>query len=210
MSLDTPRLRTRLILASLLAAALCGLAGCGGSGSSGFDAVPSESQAIEQAIDADTCTSFQGKSFCASGVKATGTFRGALIKIQDPQTPLTCAARPISEKCTVPLAFTTEGFNQPTSLLAAVAETEAGPWQLTQVTVTDVPGEANSPQDGRIVSIAVPGQPQASEPTPVIAAVLVFAGDVPGDLPPIAEHLDDFAGVDLVYVSQRLQVFVPR
>jgi hypothetical protein len=61
----------------------------------------------------------------------------------------------------------------------------------------------------RVVSIAVPGRTDASEPTPLIAAVLVYDGTPPEQLPASAEHLADF-GVDLVYVSQRLEIVVPR
>ena len=203
MNIEMPRIRTGLIAASLLAA-LLGLAGCGGSGSSGFDVVPSEARAIGHVIDAGDCTDFEGQTFCASGVEATGPFEGALVKIQPKQEPLVCEGVAISEKCTAPLAFTTEGFNEPTSLLAAVSESEAGPWQLAAVTVTE--HVAGSPLT---VSIAVPGRTDVSAPTPLIAAVLVYGGAPPENLPPISPRLADF-GVDLVYVSQRLEIVVPR
>ncbi len=134
----TPRLRNALLAASLLVASALGLAGCGGSGSSGFDAVASEALAVQHVIDAGDCAQFQDQTFCASGVEAPGgPFRGALVKIMPQKTPLVCEGVPISEKCTAPLAFTTEGLPGPTSLLAAVSETEAGPWKLAAVTVTD-------------------------------------------------------------------------
>lgn len=202
MNTEMPRIRTGLIAASVLAALL--LAGCGGSGSSGFDAVGSEARAIGHVIDAGDCTDFQGQTFCASGVEATGTFEGALVKIQPQDEPLVCEGVPISEKCTAPLAFTTEGFTAPTSLLAAVSESEAGPWQLAAVTVAEhVDGGP------RTVSIAVPGRTDASAPTPLIAAVLVYSGVAPENLPAVSPALADF-GVDLVYVSQRLEIVVPR
>jgi hypothetical protein len=208
MTTEMRRIRTGLIAASLLAAMLCSVAGCGGSGSSGFDAVPSEASAIQHVIDAGDCTDFDGQTFCASGAKATGMFKGALVKIQDHPEPLVCDGNgdlgAIDEKCTVPLAFTTEGFDHPSSLLAAVSETEGGPWTLvnlaTDESVTDGP---------RTVSIDVPARTDATVPTPLIAAVMVFDGQPPTDLPAVSAHLADF-GVDLVYVSPRLQVVVPR
>ena len=202
MNIEMPRIRTGLIAASVLAALL--LAGCGGSGSSGFDVIPSEARAIGHVIDAGDCTDFEGQTFCASGVEATGPFEGALVKIQPKQEPLVCEGVAISKKCTAPLAFTTEGFNEPTSLLAAVSESEAGPWQLAAVTVME--HVAGSPLT---VSIAVPGRTDASAPTPLIAAVLVYGGAPPKNLPPISPRLADF-GVDLVYISQRLEIVVPR
>jgi hypothetical protein len=111
---------------------------------------------------------------------------------------------PVSEKCTASLAFTTEGFTAPTSVLAAVSESEAGPWQLAAVTVDDrVDG---SP---RTVSIAVPGRTDTTTPTPLIAAVLVYEGVPPADLPVVSPRLADL-GVDLVFVSPRLEIVVPR
>ena len=204
MRIDMRRLGTGLLAASLLAVMLVGLAGCGGSGSSGFDVVPSEATAIGHVIDAGDCTDFEGQTFCASGAMAPGPFVGALVKIQPQEEPLVCEGVLISEKCTAPLAFTTEGFMEPTSLLAAVSETEAGPWQLVPVTIDErVDGGP------RTVSIAVPGHTDESKPTPLIAAVLVYSGAPPADLPEIVAHLSDF-GVDLVYVSQRLEIVVPR
>jgi hypothetical protein len=204
MNIEMPRIRTGLIAASLLAAMLVGVAGCGGSGSSGFDVVPSEARAIEHVIDAGDCTDFQGQTFCASGATATGPFQGALVKIQPQEKPLVCEGVLISEKCTAPLAFTTQGLSGPTSLLAAVSETEAGPWQLVPVSVDDHVGAGP-----RTVSIAVQGQTDQSAPTPLIAAVLIYKGLSPENLPAISPQLTDF-GVDLVYVSQRLEIVVPR
>jgi hypothetical protein len=205
MNIEMSRIRTGLVAASLLAAMLIGLAGCGGSGSSGFDVVPSEASAIGHVIDAGDCTDFHGQTFCASGALATGSFQGALVKIQPQDEPLVCEGVPISEKCTAPLAFTTQGFTEPTSLLAAVSETEAGPWQLAPVTVAEhVDGSG-----ARTVSIAVPGRTDASAPTPLIAAVLVYSGAPPENLPLTSPQLAAL-GVDLVYVSQRLEIVVPR
>lgn len=206
MKSEMHRLRNGSIAASLLAAVLLALAGCGGSGSSGFDAVASESRAIQHVIDAGDCTEFGGQTFCASGVEATGPFEGALVKIQPQEEPLVCEGLPISEKCTAPLAFTTEGFDQPTSLLAAVSENEDGPWELAAVEVNEHLDGIGGP---RVVSIAVPGRTDTSQPTPLIAAVLVYGGTAPENLPATAAHLSDF-GVDLVYVSQRLEIVVPR
>jgi hypothetical protein len=61
----------------------------------------------------------------------------------------------------------------------------------------------------RTVEIAVPGRTDETEPTPVIAAVLVYRGEAPADLPVSSPRLADFA-VDLIYLSQRLEVVVPR
>jgi len=202
MNIEMRRIRTRLMAASLLAALL--VAGCGGSGSSGFDVVSSEARAIEHVIDAGDCTDFQGQIFCASGAEATGQFEGALVKIQPQEEPLVCEGVLISEKCTAPLAFTTEGFTAPTSLLAAVSESEAGPWKLAAVTV-----EEHVDGGPRTVSIAVPGRTDTIAPTPLIAAVLVYKGLRPENLPASSPRLADF-GVDLVYVSQRLEIVVPR
>jgi hypothetical protein len=204
MNSDTPRLRHGLLAGSLLAALVVGLAGCGGSGSSGFDAVASEAHAIQHVIDAGDCTRFDEQTFCASGVEAPGPFEGALVKIQPQEEPLVCEGQSISEKCTAPLAFTTEGFSKPNTLLAAVSETEAGPWKIVPVTV-----EEHVDGGLRTVSIAVPGRTDAAQPTPLIAVVLVFDGVAPEDLPVTANRLADF-GVDLVYVSQRLEIVVPR
>jgi hypothetical protein len=202
MNIEMRRIRTRLMAASLLAALLA--AGCGGSGSSGFDAISSESRAIEHVIDAGDCTDFQDQTFCASGVEAAGRFEGALVKIQSQEAPLVCEGSLISEKCTAPLAFTTEGFAAPTSLLAAVSESEAGPWKLAAVTI-----EENLDGGPRTVSISVPGRTSATLPTPLIAAVLVYEGAPPENLPASSPRLADF-GVDLVYVSQRLEIVVPH
>lgn len=204
MTSEMRRIRTGLIAASLLAAMLCGLAGCGGSGSSGFDAIPSEARTIQHVIDTGDCADFDGQTFCASGATATGTFKGALVKIEDHPEPLVCNDMTIAEKCTVPLAFTTEGFDHPTSLLAAVAESENGPWTIVNLAVDET--LADGP---RTVEIDVPARTDTTAPTPLIAAVMVFDGAAPTDLPAVSPRLADF-GVDLVYVSPRLQVLVPR
>lgn len=204
MNTETPRLRDVLLAASLLVACAVGLAGCGGSGSSGFDAVASEARAIQHVIDAGDCTAFANQMFCASGAAAPGPFAGALVKIKPQQDPLVCEGSPVDEKCTAPLEFTTEGFSQPTSLLAAVSESENGPWTLAAVTVTE---HVDGVQ--RTVSIAVPARTDTVQPTPLIAAVLVYQGTPPENLPPTSAHLSDF-GVDLVYVSERLEIVVPR
>ena len=104
----------------------------------------------------------------------------------------------------MPLAFTTEGFDHPTSLLDAVAETENGPWTLANLAVEDA--AADGP---RMVSIDVPARTDTTAPKQLIAAVMVFEGEAPTDLPAVSPRLADF-GVDLVSVSRRLQVVVPR
>jgi hypothetical protein len=205
MNSDMRRLRTGLLAASILAAMVVGLAGCGGSGSSGFDAVASEAHAIQHVIDAGDCTVFEGQTICASGVEAPGPFAGALVKIQPPSDePLVCEDSSIDEKCTAPLAFTTEGFTEPSSLLAAVSESENGPWRLAPVTV-----EEHVDGGPRTVSIAVPAPPNSTKPTPLIAAVLVYDGTPPENLPEKSDTLAGY-GVDLIYVSQRLEIVVPR
>ena len=132
-------------------------------------------------------------------------FEGALVKIQQSaDSPLICTGSQFAEQCTAPLAFTTEGFDEPSSLLAAVSETEAGPWTLAAVEVTE------SVEGGpRTVSIAVPGDTGDREPSQLIAAVLVYDGSPPENLPLVSAQLADF-GVDLVYISQRLVIVVPR
>jgi len=207
MTVDTRRLRTGLAVASVLLAALWGFAGCGGSGSSGFDVSPltSEDQAVARAVDQQRCVEFQLQTFCASGVEPeAGEFQGASVTIQQqPQDPLVCDGRNTSKECTASLQFTTEGFTIPNSLLAAVAQSEHGPWQLVPLTVSD---NLTGP---RVVSITVPGNADASSPTPVIAAVLIYVGTAPETVPQTADHLAGF-GVDLVYVSPRLEIVVPR
>jgi hypothetical protein len=203
MNSETSRLRNGLLAASLLAALMVGLAGCGGSGSSGFDAVASEARVLQHVIDASDCTEFEGRTYCASGVSAPGRFEGGLVEIQPQEEPLMCEGL-VSEKCTASLAFTVEGFTEPTSLLAAVSESENGPWQLAAVSV-----EKSVDGQTRTVSIAVPGRTDATEPTPLIAVVLVYEGEPPQDPPVISPHLADF-GVDLAYVSDRLEIVVPR
>jgi hypothetical protein len=210
MSVDRRRLRTGFAGTStllMLVAALWGLAGCGGSGSSGFDVSPlvSEDQAVARAIDRQQCVEFELQTFCASGVQPeAGKFEGASVTIQQqPEDPLVCDGRITSKECTASLQFTTEGFNIPNSLLAAVAQSEHGPWRLAPLTVSeDVTGP-------RLVSINVPGDADAPSPTPVIAAVLVYVGTAPETVPQTADHIADF-GVDLVYVSPRLEIVVPR
>jgi hypothetical protein len=206
MPIDMRRLGTGLLAAGVLAAMLVGLAGCGGSGSSGFDAVASEASAVQHVIDSGDCTKFGAQTFCSSGVEAPiRPFEGALVKIEQPvDTPLICTGSLIAEKCTAPLAFTTEGFNEPSSLLAAVSETEAGPWTLAAVEIAE-----NVDGGPRTVSIAVPGDTSDRSPTQLIAAVLVYQGTPPENLPIVSAQLADFQ-VDLVYVSQRLEIIVPR
>lgn len=203
MTIHVRRMTTRLGTAGMLVALLCGLAGCGGSGSSGFDAVASEALTIQHVIDAGDCRAFESQTFCASGVEAPGPFEGALVSIAPQVEPLVCEGSLIAEKCTVPLEFTTEGFTEPTSLLAAVAQNENGPWQLAPLTVIEHIGGPRS------VAISVPGRTDETEPTPVIAAVLVYRGEAPADLPASSARLADF-DVDLIYLSQRLEVVVPR
>jgi hypothetical protein len=206
MAIDMRRLGTGLLAAIVLAAMLIGLAGCGGSGSSGFDAVASEASAVQHVIDSGDCTQFGEQTFCASGVESpVEPFEGALVKIQQPvDSPLICTGSEFAEQCIAPLAFTTEGFDEPSSLLAAVSETEAGPWTLAAVEVIE------SVEGGpRTVSIAVPGDTGDREPSQLIAAVLVYDGTPPENLPLVSAQLADFQ-VDLVYVSQRLVIVVPR
>jgi hypothetical protein len=205
MNVDMRGMRAGLAVASV-AAILWSIAGCGGSGSSGFDVAPltTEPQAIARAIDTEQCIAFDQQTFCASGVEPdAGTFQGASVTIQAPEDPLVCDGRIAGAKCTASLEFTTEGFTVPNSLLAAVSQSEDGPWTMVPLTVTeDVTGP-------RTVSITVPGRTDADNPTPLIAAVLVYLGPVPDPAPQTVAHLADF-GVDLVYVSPRLEIVVPR
>lgn len=206
MNVDTGD--TRIIPAALgaLLAMLCAVGGCGGSGSSGFDVSPlTESQAIATAIDNQQCVRRQDQVFCASGVEADrGDFEGANVKIQTPQEPLICDGESkTTERCVASLDFTTEGFESPNGLLAAVSESEAGPWTLAPLTVSeDVTGP-------RTVTISVPAETDDAERKPLIAAVLVYSGAPPADVPQTAAQLADF-GTELVYVSPRLEVVIPR
>jgi hypothetical protein len=132
-------------------------------------------------------------------------FEGASVIIDDPATPLVCDGRTDpSQDCTAELEFRTEGFMTPNSLLAAVAENERGPWTIVPLTVTEE--DLTGP---RTVTISVPATSDDASRKPVIAAVLVYVGIPPDDLPRSAHELADF-GVDLVYVSERLEIVVPR
>jgi len=204
MNVDMRAIRAKLATATLLIAACWGIAGCGGSGSSGFDAVSSVSQAIARAIDDDACVGFERQTFCASGIETdTAEFEGASVVIKAPDTPLLCDEPTLGVACAASLDFTTEGFMSVNSLLAAVSESEEGPWTLVPLEATD---EALGP---RRVTILVPGQLDATTPSPFIAAVLVYAGVPPEMIPETAPRLADF-GVELVYVSRRLELVLPR
>ena len=206
MNVDTGETRIRPAALGALLALLCAMGGCGGSGSSGFDVSPlTESQAIATAIDNQQCVRRQAQVFCASGVEADrGDFEGANVTIQAPQEPLVCDGEATTEHCVASLDFTTEGFMSPNGLLAAVSETEAGPWTLAPLTVSD---DLTGP---RTVTISVPGETDDVDRKPLIAAVLVYSGAPPVDLPQTAAQLADFGVVELVYVSPRLEVVIPR
>ncbi len=98
--------------------------------------------------------------------------------------------------------FATVGFAKPSSFLAAVSDTEKGPWTLVPLAVGD---DVTAPHT---VSITVPGTPGAP-PAHVIAAVLVYLDRVPDGLPQTSAHLADF-GADFMYVSSRLKIVVPQ
>jgi hypothetical protein len=209
MNVEMRGMRTGLAAAIVLIAVLWSMAGCGGSGSSGFDVSPlTEAQAITRAIDSGQCVAFEQQTICASGAEARATkLEGALVIIEEPSSPLLCDGDAPAERCTASLQFTTVGFSTPTSLRAAVSDSERGPWSLVPLTVSeDVTGP-------RRVSITLPGTPDATKPVPVIAAVLVDIGPVPDPVPePVpqtAARLADF-GADVVYVSSRLEIVVPR
>jgi hypothetical protein len=207
MSVEMRGMRAGLAAASVLLGIRWSLAGCGGSGSSGFDVSPlSESQAIARAIDSDECVVRDQQTYCASGVETPDEdFEGASVIIDEPTTPLVCDGRTDpTQECVAELEFTTEGFMTPNSLLAAVAETERGPWTIVPLTVTEE--DLTGP---RTVTISVPATSEDTPRKPVIAAVLVYAGVPPEDMPRTAHELADF-GVDLVYVSERLEIVVPR
>ncbi len=204
MNLELRRLCTRLAAVSTVVALVYGVTGCGGSGSSGFDVSPlTEPQAIARAIDTNDCVVVDDETICASGVEPdAGTFRGATVTIEPSGEPVVCEAATPSKDCTASLEFRTEGFTSPNSLVAAVAETERGPWVRVPVTVSeDVTGP-------RTVSITVPARDQGRRKKPILAAVVVYAGPPPESVPAASEHLDAFGG-DLVYVSQRFEITIP-
>jgi hypothetical protein len=204
MNIEMPEMRTGLAALSVLIAIVCGMAGCGGSGSSGFDITPSEAQTIAQAIDGGVCVDFEQQTYCASGVEPqTGLFVGASVIIEEPADPLVCDGEAAPADCTASLDFTTEGFMRVNSLLAAVSETERGPWTLVPLTAGD------NLLGPHTVSIMVPGPADDMNPAPFIAAVLVYAGTPPETVPETAARLADF-GTDLIYVSSRLEIVVPR
>lgn len=205
MIVEIRGMRTGLAAASLLLAALWSIAGCGGSGSSGFDVIPAnqEAAAISQAIDEQRCVDFEQRTFCASGVVAeAGHFAGALVNIESPEGPLVCDPHVSGTACTASLNVTAEGFTIVNSTVAAVSESERGPWRLVPLSVSeDIDGS-----DTVLITV----QPNGGGTKPLIAAVLVYRGVVaPDDIPPMADRLADF-GVDLVYVSSRLEIVVPR
>ena len=90
----------------------------------------------------------------------------------------------------------------PRSFLAAVSDSEKGPWTLVPLTVSE---DVTAP---RTVSITVPASP-AAPPVHIIAAVLVYVDRVPDGLPQTSAQLADF-GADLMYVSSRLKIVVPQ
>lgn len=210
MNVDTRGMRTGLAAVAVLGVILWALSGCGGtggSGSSGFDVSPvtSESQAITRAIDRKQCVDFGQQTFCASGAKAgTPDLQGASVIIKAPADSIVCDGNTAGQQCTASLEFTAEGFMVQNTLLAAVSETEDGPWTLVPLAAADT---LTGPRE---VSITVPGRADAPSPTPLIAAVLVFVGEVPESTPQSAAHLADFSGVDVVYVSSRLELVVPH
>src|SRR4051794_38844759 len=186
MNVESRETRIGRALLSIAVALVCAASGCGGSGSSGFDVSPlSESQAIATAIDGPQCVRHTGQQFCASGVEASGDFEGAAVTIQAPNQPLVCDGAVRGEQCTASLDFTTEGFVMPNGLLAAVSESENGPWTLVPLTVS---GEVTGP---RTVTISVPGASDSATRKPLIAAVLVYSGTPPADVPQTSAHLAD-------------------
>ena len=86
-----------LVLACLLSAC------AGGSGSSGFDALLAENNAIQKALDSDSCEVVEGLTICAAGAAApspTGTAtvpqRPTRTSIPPPPATPTATARPTS------------------------------------------------------------------------------------------------------------------
>jgi hypothetical protein len=207
MSVDRRTKRTRAAAAMALLTFVWSVAGCGGSGSSGFDVSQlSESATIARAIDTGECVDFNAKAYCASGAEAkTSAIQGAAVIIQEPSSPLECDGHETNDpnqQCTASLEFATVGFEKPSSFLAAVSDSEKGPWTLVPLTVSD---DVTAP---RTVSITVPASPEAP-PAHIIAAVLVYVDRVPDGLPQTSARLADF-GADLMYVSSRLKIVVPQ
>jgi len=204
MSVDRRTKRTRAAAAMALLTFVWSVAGCGGSGSSGFDVSQlSESATIARAIDTGECVDFNAKAYCASGAEAkTPVLQGAAVIIQEPSSPLECDGHKTNDQCTASLEFATVGFEKPSSFLAAVSDSEKGPWTLVPLTVSE---DVTAP---RTVSITVPASP-AAPPAHVIAAVLVYVDRVPDGLPQTSAQLADF-GADLMYVSSRLKIVVPQ
>ena len=116
-----------------------------------------------------------------------------------------CEGQSISEKCTAPLAFTTEGFTE-TEHAARGRQRDRGR------SLEDRPSDGRGARRRRLADRLDRGSRphrRGSSRRRSIAVVLVFDGVAPEDLPATADHLADF-GVDLVYVSQRLEIVVPR
>jgi hypothetical protein len=202
MDVEMHGMRTALAAAaaSILIVVLWGACGCGGSGSSGFDVSASEAQAIARAIDGGACVPFEGQTFCASGITAdTDNFDHAAVVIQVPDE-LICEDSDVTARCAVSLDFTSEGLKRPNTFLAAISNSERGPWTQVSLTVTqDLAGP-------RKLLITLPVTTSRRR---LIAAVMVFPSVPPDTVPRTGKHLADF-GADLVYVSPRLQITIPH
>jgi len=194
-------LRSNVFIAAACLATICGLAGCGGSGSSGFDSAPtSEPDAIRQATQDGACVEYNGTIYCASGVPVVIEDDSAAVQFDEPSEPLPCPALPGDGGCTTSVGFSPDGFPPGTTFLGAWAESENGPWTLSDTEATS--GDPGT--DDRDVNVLLPDAGGAP-PSAVVVAVLVYPGPFPTDLPAVSLRLRGFAP-DFVYVTSDFAV----
>ena len=185
-------------------AALLLLAGCGGSGSSGFDgAIKTEPEAIERAKSEGSCVEFKGTTYCGSGAPVTIGDDSAVVDFAEASDPLPCPQLPGDPGCTATVGFDPSGFPETTVFLGAWAESERGPWTLSNVDQT-APGSGGEDEDDDVVVVL----PDAGggEPSPLVIGVLIYLdGSLPADSPAVSLRLRGFKP-DIVYVSSVVEV----
>jgi hypothetical protein len=180
------------------------LAGCGGSGSSGFDgAIKTEPQAIERAKSEGICVEFKSTIYCGPGAPVTIGDDSAVVDFAEASDPLPCPQLPGDPGCTATVGFDPSGFPETAVFLGAWAESERGPWTLSDVDQS-APGSGGEDEDDDVVVVL----PDAGggEPSPLLIGVLVYlSGALPSDSPAVALRLRAFKP-DIVYVSAEVEV----
>jgi hypothetical protein len=176
------------------------LAACGGSGSSGFDGAPaSESDAIMQAVDEQSCVVFETVVYCGSAAEVSVGGEGATVAIEDPMIPVVCTQDPEDAECVATVDIQPSGFPTGTAFRAAASHSIDGPWILS----ADVPppSSGGSGGDGEAVDVQVPSAGPSAPPQPLVVAFLIYLTPPPADLPSDAPQLSDFEP-DIVYVGR--------